>query len=354
MRRTIILIFMGFASCAELGGIDDPAHLRLDDPTVPHAETCETHGVCALLPPFGWSEPALMWVGRSDDGHAPDCPAAAPVIAWDGYSDLIAPAHGCTACECSEPMPQGTCALPSTLTAHAAICDDVAGSHATSFDAPPGWDGACTKANEIGIQAWCNGEFCVQSLTIAPLIAAQPPTPSCSQGEPSKVTGDYPAFGAQMRACRFNAYQYQCEDSGRSCVPPTPQGWARCVMRDGAIPTDSACPDAYPFRTVGYPEADSYDDARACTTCACGAPTTGHCESRLYAYYDWECSPANEAMMLAVGSDGAQCIDLLPGSPLRSKRATAPAWVAGSCEPHGGAPVGSVTPRDPVTFCCAD
>lgn len=294
-----------------------------------------------------------MWVGRSDTGHPPECPAEAPVIEWDGYSDLIAPPHECSACECGEPAPYGTCALPTTITAHAAICDDVAGSHATSFDPPPVWDGSCTKANGIGVQAWCDGEFCVQSLTINPIIAAQPPTPSCTQGEAAKVVGVHPAFGAQVRACRFNAYQYQCEDTGRSCVPPTPQGWTRCIMREGSIETDSSCPDTYPIRTVAYPEPDSYDDARACTTCACGSPTPGHCESKMTGYYNSQCAEQNQAFMIPIGSDAPQCLDLLPGSPLLSKRATPPLYVPGSCEPHGGAPVGAVTPRDEFTFCCA-
>jgi hypothetical protein len=53
-----------------------------------------------------------------------------------------------------------------------------------------------------------------------------------------------------------------------------------------------------------------------------------------------------------VGLDAPLCIDTMSGLTLQSMSAKLFHDIPGKCEPTGGVPTGSATPKDPQLFCC--
>src|SRR5262249_28658503 len=73
--------------------------------------TCS--GVCVLLPPDGWSEPQLFWSGPV--GTAPQCPADAPVVAYQGHADPVIPPPAACTCARGRRSARGRAALVADL-----------------------------------------------------------------------------------------------------------------------------------------------------------------------------------------------------------------------------------------------
>jgi hypothetical protein len=301
-------------------------------------------GACVPGPPSGWDAPALAWIGP--EGEAPPCPDVASVLGYEGHSGLQAP-FTCGACECGPPS--GACRWPSTLTAHAASCN-AGGGAPTSFDPPPGWEGACTAHQPIAAGLSCGGAACVQSITIAPLDLAESGCAPLAPSSPDPPTWPPiwpPTWETVARVCR-GFPGGTCSEGGDVCGPDLPPGFRRCVFHEGDVSCPGPTHGPYQERHVVFA---GLSDTRSCAPCACGPPEGSACLGSISIFSDGACQSSLVSSYL-VDSSGPKCIDLVSGSALGSKAATTPTYVPGACMPSGGGPMGSAAPEGPSTLCC--
>lgn len=314
------------------GGGSDPGDAAADAPI---EVGCE--GRCLPLAPDGWGSPDFVWMGP--EGDAPPCPEAAPKLGYEGYADLDAPI-ACGGCQCGAST--GTCSLPSVITASAAVCPGD-GAIFTPTDPPAGWDGSCSTNHPVAADALCAGSPCVQSVTFGALSV----TESCAPSVVSAPEIAPPTWHRFVRSCRTYSLA-ACPTHGLVCVPPPPPGYHVCVY----IPGDADCSKAalapYTEKHLFY---DTFSDSRSCTACACGPPVGSSCTSEVTLYSDDACTSLPVASVLADALHPL-CLDVIPGSALGSKSATAPVYTPGPCMPSGGEPTGSAEPVFPSTFCC--
>jgi hypothetical protein len=301
-------------------------------------------GPCVPPAPLGWFGPALFWFGPAD--RVPDCPESAPHVGYEGFADLAPLPATCAACLCDPPA-EASCALPLIWSASTAMCPgDVPGAIATSFAAPDGWDGACTAENAVAAGATCDGQPCVQSLSIeAPVVATSACTPRRDQPVPIP---DVQPWGTRAKACLGGAFT-TC-DATDLCMPappepgqPSPDGFATCIYS----PDDHPCPNDYTEKHVFY---EGLDDTRDCTPCGCGDATGASCTVMASIYSDDACRVPLASN--PVSSTVAFCGVMPPGVGLGSKAAVITDVEPGTCAPSGGEPVGDVEPSEPSTVCC--
>jgi hypothetical protein len=270
---------------------------------------------CVRLNPTSFSIPLLLWVGPDP---APECPFLAP-IPEPGVllRDLIVPAGDCPSCDCKPST--GSCALPTVMTAHAAICQNLPAPVDTSFDPPPAWDGSCSADNAIPAQAQCppgSGTLCAQSLTIGALTKVDekcepdlPPIPKITEFAA-------PSWGLVGVACQgYTDPPFAGCGPGAMCVPMAEPGFRHCVKREG----DHACPDeGYTDKVLFY---GGVEDTRGCNACSCGPPEGGLCTATVSVFKDAACTDPL-FLGLPAASDGAPCHDIISkGQPLGSKSA---------------------------------
>nr|AYM54561.1 hypothetical protein [Racemicystis crocea] len=313
-------------------GKDDPCHTR---PTCP--------GQCVPGFSFDWLGPVLVWMGPASEASMVQCPPEAPTANSTRFADLTAP-NACAACSCAPP--EGSCELPTTITARAAICPG-AGAWVTPFDAPAAWDGSCTDLNAIPQGKDCGGVPCVQSVTIAPLQVVES---GCSPIEGPPPVQVLPAsWGSAAILCNTDKLEGEelCMDPGLTCAPrsaPLPASFHRCIYKDGV----HECPPAYPVRNVVY---ERFEDNRTCSPCQCGEAMGSTCTAALSFFQDSACS-VPLPLTLGASSVKAMCGDAPPGLALGSKFATEPVYTPGVCQPSGGEPQGAAEPVGPATICC--
>jgi hypothetical protein len=299
--------------------------------------TCE--GECVPIQPTGWLGPLLLWMGPG--AEVPTCPPRAPDsggYAW--YGDLHAPPATCGACTCDPPA--GSCTLPMKLTASSSICAEGPGSHATVFDAPGGWSGACTAANGISKDEPCGSSPCVVSLTIAPLLVTEGPCTPASN--PPLELPEPPTWGTFAETCQGTTAG-TCDDASMMCTPASEPGFERCVYREGNWPCAMS---PYFVRHVLY---TGFSDTRGCDPCTCGDAAGSTCSAKVSVFSDLVCSAL--VGTFPIDATGPGCHDILPvGSALRSKSATPAIYEPGFCQPGGGGPIGAAEPLNPTTYCC--
>ncbi|MGK4003906.1 hypothetical protein WMF31_14835 [Sorangium sp. So ce1036] len=295
-------------------------------------DRCEVcRGGCMEIPPLGFADPILLWMGdASDEADVPECPAEAPEIVFDGYGGFTGE-HACPSCRCAAP----SCELPSALTGSASpACD---GQDPTSFSAPPGWAGACTAPAAVPSGA-------LGSLLIpAPTVSACEPTL-----DPAAEPLGLPApWGRRARGCGGSEAKHTCRDPSLMCIAspvPQPEEFSMCVLylRKG-VPR---CPEEYPELHEFH---RGVDDTRGCTPCACGPAEGSACTALVSAYEDGGCARLLGAETVTLARPG--CVT---GPDIRLASWDAQ-WIEdepGACAPSGGAPTGAVTPEDPAYFCC--
>jgi hypothetical protein len=285
----------------------------------------ECAGTCAPPPPAGWDAPALVWMGTSPPS-SDTCPADAASGTYDGFGALNVPSSGCGPCACGSP----TCSLPTTITDDPAACPASA-LPPTSFDPPAGWTGTCDgSASASGVGSFTVGPT---ASSCAPSLLAPLPAPTWEQ------------FARRCEGASAGAGA--CATAGEACLPPPPPGFRVCVLTAGDADC-AAAPAAYATKYLFY---QSFQDTRACSACACGAPGGASCSTTVSVFADGACSALVGSA--TVDATGSVCTDLPPGTPLGSKSA-APATISGgSCAPSGGALSGQATPVTPSTLCCA-
>ena len=254
---------------------------------------------------------------------------------WDAVRGVCGSqrAPECPACSCEPPI--ATCELPSVLTVGTQICG-------VEDPAPLIYDYSglvpdptiCTTDNPFPVglmHSWAIGPLTMTESTCAPVTTLPP-----RSGDMSSKTF--------ARACGLGASP--CLDPATLCTataPPAP-GFSQCVFQRG----EHKCPSDYPKRRVFY---DEVIDSRHCSDCWCGAPKGGECTSYVRIFMDATCT------LMAAGRTVSSktmwgCSDLVAGTALQGKTATAPVYEPGACEPSGGEALGSVEPRGPSTFCC--
>ncbi|XXX72135.1 hypothetical protein WMF30_31265 [Sorangium sp. So ce134] len=287
-------------------------------------------GACVELPYLGFDDPILLWRGDPAGGaSAPECPAETPDLVFDGYGGF-ADAHSCPTCLCTPPA----CELPPGLKGSAsATCD---GTAPTSFDAPDGWDGACTAP------AAPSGEL--GSLLI-PAPTASPCAPTI---DPGGAPLELPApFGLRARGCAGSADKHTCADPSTMCIAaptPRPEGFAICIryLRQG----EPKCPEHYPELQALY---TGFDDTRSCSPCGCDPLEDSACSALVSAYEDDRCRQLLGAETVTLA--GPKCV----AGPDLQLESMAARWITnepGTCAPTGGVASGQVTPRGATYFCC--
>jgi hypothetical protein len=291
-------------------------------------------GVCVSGPAASWDYPSLLWIGNEKD--APSCPAGAPKINYTGHADLDAPLN-CDTCTCAAPT--GSCSLPATMTANAAMCGG--GGATTPFDPAGGWTGACDTNVAIASGKLCGGVKCVQSLTVGPLKVMEG---GCTPSQPPAQAS--PTWKTYALGCQRFPYM-PCQNGQSLCVATPPPGFRVCIFHVG----DNECtgPVLAPY-TEKHLFYEKFQDTRACSACACGAASGSTCSSTASIYTDGACSTL--AYSATVDATGPACHDLPPGTPLGSKSATPPAYTPGTCAPSGGVGTGAATGINPSTYCC--
>jgi hypothetical protein len=289
----------------------------------------ECRGQCIPLPPLDFEGPMIVHIGAEQD--APECPAHAPVNAYEGFGDLRDETYYCPPCECSEPA----CVLPEGVTASPETCMQGAGGVTTSIEAPTGWQGECTSpttANNLG------------SVIIAP-VTVLPCEPIV------EVVPDwefYSLWNTFARACKGQVDNGRCADPGLFCMPtaePPPPGFRQCIayIKDA----DPKCPNTYPDKFTFYAGAH---DTRGCTECECQQQGQADCSALVSLHQTETCSSVFHSGL--VGTQGELCGDVMPGLQLRSIEASWSVNEPGTCTPSGGVPVGEVMPEGPKVFCC--
>jgi hypothetical protein len=133
-----------------------------------------------------------------------------------------------------------------------------------------------------------------------------------------------------------------------------PSGFRSCIYQHG----EHECPASWngDRRVVYEVTADKpgFIDARDCSPCTCGAPIGSGCTAHFRAFEDGACSKLISDDPIA-SFFGAQCTNITPGIAIGTKEISSLMYLAGTCEPLGGEPIGAVKP-DPdqsMTFCCS-
>jgi len=298
----------------------------------------ECRGQCIPLPPLDFEGPMIVYIGPQEG--APECPAHAPIKAYEGLGDLRDETFYCPPCECSEPA----CVLPEGITASdLSVCpNDPPGATLTPFSAPASWDGSCTSPGTVDASQ-------LGSVTIAP-VRVRPCEPIV------EVVPDwefYPLWNTFARACRGQVNNGRCEDPALICMPtaePPPPGFRQCIAAQAELGQDLTCPDTYPIKFTFYAGAN---DTRACTECVCDQVPGAGCSAWVSLFGDNLCN----VPILSTGLDSLSampaCADIsMQGATLGSMEAFWMENEPGTCTPSGGDPVGEVVPEDPKVFCC--
>ena len=315
-------------------GQPDPCHLREPADAGTDAE-CPGGEYVHL--PFFWDGPTLLWFGKEE--QAPECPYGPMTTDYEGHTDLVAP-NECEACTCEPPT--GSCALPSSLTASTATCDNFNNGMPADYDAPMPWDGQCDDTHETPPGA-------AHSLKIGALAMTEN---GCVPGPPvaAKIVSSH--WDTYARAC---AGKWEAGPTSQSiCTSndaPTPADFRLCVIHEG----DTTCPkdrgNMFTERHVFYGDVN---DDRQCSACSCGPPAGSICTATISIYKSGNSTCKNPASaQIPITSETTICVDIAPvGQALGSKSAGPTSYLPGTCAPIGGDASGSATKTDATTFCC--
>jgi len=250
-------------------------------------------------PPAGWAGPIALYEGS--DEPPPSC--VDTVV--DGAS-VHAPDVVCGACTCASPSGRK---CPSSFTINTNGKPSCAGNTCGTFTL----SSSCAEIpSSLGP--------CSSAESFEPLPVGGPSGGSCAP------------VGPDVQRALPTATKV------RLCTAPSASD-KRCVSQDG----DVACPGgAWTVKRVFF---RNMRDDRACTPCACGAPTGGECTPKVTGHANTGCgSPVSSV-------DASSCRTFAFPAHLTGTVVLSP---AGTCAPRpgGGQPTGNVVPVDPITVCC--
>lgn len=259
-------------------------------------EPCASPSTCETAP-AGWEGPVAL------SGSEAEC---------DGWQqalrvyedDVDAEPLSCTGCSC------GTASAPS--------CTVVLESHATTDCSAAHVD--TTVPPNVCSAIDMNGAIAARATLVTVPGQCQPQS---GMLDPPEVTLPPPKF-----VC-ISTGAGSCESG--ICVPPAAR---RCVMAAGELD----CPQGYPSRHRLY---ESVNDGRSCG-CTCGAPQGATCGGEIVTNSSQSCDGI--VFDLAFGA-----CEWLPET---FGALYTPNPSAGSCEPSGGTPTGSIELLGVRTVCC--
>lgn len=302
-------------------------------------------GTCAPTIPEGWLGPASLNEGF--DINVAPCPEG--TITWDGSAEPAAP--GCAECTCS--IPASVCGNAPQWTISSRSCMDFDSGVKWNFDPPAGWDGSCNSEKSLPAGKMCGPEgLCVKSIMISPpkleqidktctpsTVPNAPPVPKLFEGASLTPKG---------RVCidKLDATNLpSCGVNNQDMCTPVPGPGPACIARRG----DVSCPQAWPDKHVYY---DHVKDNRTCSECSCGPVEGASCKRRYSLYTDNGCT-TEFGTWVTEDSDLPQCLWLVDGMAVGSKKLDTVDHDPGACKPSGGEVIGKVELNDPFTVCCA-
>jgi len=296
-------------------------------------------GQCVPQGGGGFSEsPLFVWMGQ--EWETPPAPLAKNT-AWTGWVDITFAQPQCPECTCT--LPVGGCELSGSWIANSSVCQGLPSTNQTMFDAPMSWDGICTATNAIPAGVICGSGPCVQSLSVAPPVAAV----ECTALPETDVDGEPLPPPSRTKVLAYSTTGFgPCEGGIDQCIVQTPPGYRLCVARyeDDGYP----CPADWPERHEGWIDVK---EGRLCEACTCGPVEGSSCVIRAKAYTDNLCTQEAATLVLS-SAEGSKCSDLLGGSALGSKTAEVLSYEPGTCQPSGGGLVGQTITEHPAAFCC--
>lgn len=316
-----LLLALSSAGCGP-GGTTGTGGSTSTDPCIVDPASCM--GTCAGQcepEPLGFAA-LFMYLWSGPVGSTPpECPAETPRPSL-GYLDTPPDSVSCSPCSCGPS--QGSCFLPSSMTANSAACPASGpGVQHTPFDAPTVWDGTCTAQDAVPS---------ADSLTVSPTeFGGGASECGTSGGESMDVQG------GKLRSLTCTSLSLKPDGkcpSGETCTFPSVEGFSVCIANFIA---DVPCPPGWPVKHLNY------DESELCN-CSCGDPVGESCSTTVTVYQDSACTkPLGSASVSA--SKPAACLDVAAGSALGSKSATPPSYTAGTCAP-------TLTKNHPWTLCC--
>lgn len=273
-------------------------------------------GDCVAVP-TGWQGPVHFHSGFMS--LPVDCDPTEEEV-YLGFTNLQAPGSTeCPTCACDDSAitcGDITVKLYLDPAACASECASVTLSQNQCAALPQGCNGAAKRFQYSPQPGYVSGSCTPKAGGQAPVI---PPA----------------EWQQSVRACKPKQLGAGCEAAGAVCVPPAPASLGTCVFAPGNL----ACPEELPVKALLW---ESYEDTRACSQCACGAPKDP-CWLSVRVTDNACFNPGTESL----GPDANKCFGLGAGA-----QEAAYFEPSGSCDPSGGEPVGELTPTTPTTLCC--
>jgi hypothetical protein len=221
-----------------------------------------------------------------------------------------------------------------------------------NFDPPTDWDGSCNNDKALPAGKQCGAEgYCAKAITIAP-PTLEPIDKSCTP----YVKDDKPPVPKLYNGASLTTVGRVCIDKHAPTDLPTcgvndtnlcvstPGHGPPCIAHEG----DVSCPAAWPTRHIFYKHIK---DNRSCSECSCGPVEGASCKRKYTLYTDSACG-TELGNWLSEDTDLPQCLWLIDGTALGSKKLETVDHKLGACAPSGGEVIGDVERTDPFTVCC--
>lgn len=332
-------------------GIDNDGNGKTDceDPY------CQSQGSQCVVLPSGWEGPVALYDGAFS-ASPPACGGAYPITAENAFKDISVPAT-CAACSCQSPTGR-SCSMPNMQLLDHADCER--GPHVSGWTIPGNeTDPDTQEIREALLAGNCVG----LNLTTSDGDGGTPPPPASAVLESSSIasggscvptsvnTNPLPlGWNNRARACGAPSTGLAAKGCSAEtlCLPPPGKDFNRgtCVFKDG----DHTCSGSFGQKFLYYRDAE---DNRSCSDCGCGTPSNGVCEGSQFEIWESFGTGNNCPTGPAQATATDACMNV-GGSLQKSFRYTAGTPTGGACPATGGEAQGTATPKDPITFCCAN
>ncbi len=271
------------------------------------ADLCE--GAPCLERPDGWNGPVL--VDEAAIG------TSSPCVSGEAFSARTGLTAGPAECGCECVPPQIDCS-----------------QQAAWLSAAPTEDCVSTLQEDLAIG--CNDtddydyDLYMSFTAVDPDLSRESCTPL-----PSEFLPDF-EWEQEVRGCEIPGDSADCGTNGR-CFNFQASPGDVCVWQEGDLP----CPaGSFESRTVAFRDAV---DERRCGACECSS-VVGGCVGTLTLNGNSLCSTVEQ------GPIGEEDCFHLEAAPVSSVELVVEGIF--SCQPGGGGSIGSMTPVEPVTYCC--
>ncbi|MCA9625222.1 MAG: hypothetical protein KC731_39640 [Myxococcales bacterium] len=309
------------ASCADIAGLnrfmrDEGSEMGGGDgdggrgqPSPCDETGCEPNEECLPPVPAGWDGPVVLHTKCSESAYR--------VRIDEGVVDLNAPPASC-GCTCA-PASGEICAKGAVALHKTNDCSD--GATPTVF----------TPACVVALSP-------PPTMVVAFVGSDTPPTGGSCAPMP---TVDVPEpTGSTTQLCGIPTQEHS-RFATTGCAPVSASD-GHCIFAAGDLP----CPGGLGYGLKSLVHAGALTDDRDCTTCSCGTPQGGLCQSETTVYSVSNCTSPKKAIThdgscTAMGSAGFASLATVAGL-----------HTPGTCEATGGEAVGEATTERLHTVCC--